>query len=887
MNKKSLILIFVLLISVNVISANQDNKIFDFEENNIFDFPTDKIYLNDIINVKTNNSLDMQTLIFNQSSGLWYNAYLNDSGHSVNNSLLWNGHAYDDEAHWGINGNDAYYNDGNVGIGTASPSQKLDVNGIVALTGSSSFVTDPNAAHIYRQDNNGLVFKGTTGITNNFAFTSASGQIKMAQPSNTPDIIFNPVSGNVGIGTSTPQNKLNVIGNGNFTGTLFAADLNLTSPASINFLDVIDFIQSMKAQTLELNNVTRTGIVTDGDFASIKSINGTLFHAVINLNNGTGAGAGISLINDRGHGLGLFQPSSNIPLLEGNAFFLSTAPKVNLLQTNGSIGFQFTTGQITDPLSTTTGFHNRIEVMNITNESVVNINGTLKLNNNFTTTGNITLGEKIVFGLGEMIDNIVDGWLRITGNLNITGNTSMQGNLDINSNNIVDTARIIFNLTTCNDDEVPGTLCHDEEHGTLKYYTPDGQVIQFSQEVSSPMKNRESFMVMDGSYVYKSGASGDNLEFKLARGDNFNTSGMVGVLTRPCEPNEICAVTFFGFVNGLDTSTYSLDDKRYLSATEAGNATITSPGFPNNIIWMDTVVRVNPQVGRVFVFPRLDTANGMTFNTIGVIGDIIQTNYKIISEEGNDAIGQNVFTIQMNGTTGQDIPHLILQPGGVEQASIWVRSGIVAPEVPNCLNNTNRTDSNCYSNEGGFNWNIDFNTSISNGADWGITGELDVVKNAYIQGDLDVTGNFTGNQIYGEMWNHSDNGFVIDLVTQMVYENITNLDTGLNNGFFHNTTNSILIAQIGGFYKIDYSISFSGSANSEVGFTVGIDGQEQDQTHSHRKIGTGGDVGNTGGTGIIILNEGDAVTLMARDEAAPVQDITIFAININLLRIGN
>jgi hypothetical protein len=37
---------------------------------------------------------------------------------------------------------------------------------------------------------------------------------------------------------------------------------------------------------------------------------------------------------------------------------------------------------------------------------------------------NLTLGEKITFALGGIIDNIVNGWFRITGNLNVTGNVS-------------------------------------------------------------------------------------------------------------------------------------------------------------------------------------------------------------------------------------------------------------------------------------------------------------------------------------------------------------------------------------------------------------------------------------------------------------------------------
>ncbi len=39
---------------------------------------------------------------------------------------------------------------------------------------------------------------------------------------------------------------------------------------------------------------------------------------------------------------------------------------------------------------------------------------------------NLTLGDKIVFVFGQFIDNLVDGWLRITGNLNVTGNITAE-----------------------------------------------------------------------------------------------------------------------------------------------------------------------------------------------------------------------------------------------------------------------------------------------------------------------------------------------------------------------------------------------------------------------------------------------------------------------------
>lgn len=45
-------------------------------------------------------------------------------------------------------------------------------------------------------------------------------------------------------------------------------------------------------------------------------------------------------------------------------------------------------------------------------------------------TTNLTLGEKITFALGEIIDNIVDGWIRLTGNVNVTSNLNVMGDVN-------------------------------------------------------------------------------------------------------------------------------------------------------------------------------------------------------------------------------------------------------------------------------------------------------------------------------------------------------------------------------------------------------------------------------------------------------------------------
>jgi len=52
----------------------------------------------------------------------------------------------------------------------------------------------------------------------------------------------------------------------------------------------------------------------------------------------------------------------------------------------------------------------------------------VSISGNLNVTGNITLGQKITFAFEETIDNIIDGWIRITGNLNVTENLNVDGN---------------------------------------------------------------------------------------------------------------------------------------------------------------------------------------------------------------------------------------------------------------------------------------------------------------------------------------------------------------------------------------------------------------------------------------------------------------------------
>lgn len=64
---------------------------------------------------------------------------------------------------------------------------------------------------------------------------------------------------------------------------------------------------------------------------------------------------------------------------------------------------------------------------NYLNLSGTNANQDLNISPYSFEVANLTLGQKLTFALGEILDNIVDGWIRITGSLNVTGNVTIGG----------------------------------------------------------------------------------------------------------------------------------------------------------------------------------------------------------------------------------------------------------------------------------------------------------------------------------------------------------------------------------------------------------------------------------------------------------------------------
>jgi subtilisin-like proprotein convertase family protein len=146
------------------------------------------------------------------------------SGSVAGNTPYWNGTS------WVVNGSNFYNNGGSIGVGTTSPSAKLDVNGAI----KSSSLAGTGSRAVYSDDNGNLVNQSTASNGFSYPFTSV--------PNNSCTGVSSAITLS-GYPTSVDASKI-------------AVTVNITHPA-VNELRI--YLVSPSGSVINLVNTGQTG----------------------------------------------------------------------------------------------------------------------------------------------------------------------------------------------------------------------------------------------------------------------------------------------------------------------------------------------------------------------------------------------------------------------------------------------------------------------------------------------------------------------------------------------------------------------------------------------------------------------------------------------------
>jgi len=141
------------------------------------------------------------------------------------------------------------------------------------------------------------------------------------------------------------------------------------------------------------------------------------------------------------------------------------------------------------------------------------------------------------------------------------------------------------------------------------YYDPKDMGLNLSTDIPGSRQtlgqefwirviNKTGSSIPDGSLVYISGfdSTSGRTTIALGKADAEATSNVVGFITNAMANNTEGFVTAMGFLNDLDTSSFSAGDEVFLSDTVAGGVTLTKP---LNAVPVGFITKVDASTGQI------------------------------------------------------------------------------------------------------------------------------------------------------------------------------------------------------------------------------------------------------------------------------------------------
>jgi len=739
---------------------------------------------------------------------------------------------------------------GLVGINTSTPQNTLNVIGDGNFSG---FLFVNNTDRVC-SENNGLC--GAGGIANSTAWNRSDPYVYLANTSNY-----------VGIGTTNPQNALNVLGDGNFTEDIFGGgNLELkdgnNNEWNVNFVDVPE-----------------VGIVP--------IIGGASLGGTLNL---TGIHNGLFIRSNSSIGVGL----------EGDTylyFINGDSTKTITFDTNFSNNSAKWGGQI--------DYMVHDYNMNLANN---NINGI----NNLSATGIYQNGEQVCTASNGLCGGGVansTAWNRTGTNVHLANNSDNVG---------------IGTSTPSAKLDIAGDMALTSASTETAYHTGIQRV------------GAESIFWYGGgtsSLQFKTGATGSG-------GDRitFDSAGRIGIgKTNPASLLDIEQ----GQINLLDSSSNYRFSLGGIAPTSGGRSMyirgssnkmeIVSAGslmtsgihidskydgiyFKTGTAGTSTNRMTIGSSGNITIFDNLNMSNNniTEVNTLFVTNITTRSPLNIISGDNGKIIASFNQTVPIFGVPGTTFtePFMIndnfngtsraahrnknsgesaaaafsvyndKEDGyitiGIASSNFKVSNPLFVPNGTTIFSHSQAVMTNGQGFFEGFRW---LNNPSDDGNFLNMNNSL---MNLTKEGDLQVKGNITGSRYYGEVYS-ADNAVATSISIAGNWYNVTELECGLQNGI--NCGGSNLTIQHDGIYEVKYNVGFEDGNLNTYKFSIGINGINQTKCQMVRKLGAN-DQGSAGSTCILDLSENDVLTLLVQNEGGT-SDPTIVDSNLNIINIGD